>query len=217
VSAVSSTSATISWRTDVRCSSRLEFGAGQPGYVAGGAEEVTDHAVTLGGLQPGTTYAWRLRNVDAYRNVLRTPLATFTTTAAGAVPYPDVVPLGWIGIVQPNTTMTANLTWYAVSAGTGNPVEYRVQLAEDPAFLTLVNGSPPDSGWIPGTPGTLSGREVRAFGVTLTNLPPDWCGPEVPYNEYYWRVRARDAVTGVESEWSPVDVFRATSADPYGC
>lgn len=217
VSGVSWSGATLSWTTDVACSSWVEYGVGLPGYVTGSAAEVTSHAVTLSGLAPGTTYTWRTRCVDPYRNVLRTSVASFTTTSADSVPIPDLVPIGWTGVTQPATTMTANLTWYPVAAPTGNPVEYRVQLAEDAGFLTLVNGSPPDSGWIPGAPGTLSGREVRSFGVTLTNLPPDWCGPEVPYNEYYWRVKARDSVTGTESAWSPVDVFRATSADPYGC
>jgi hypothetical protein len=217
VASVTSTGATISWRTDVPSSTTVEYGFGMPGYVTGSTAEVWDHSVTLSGLTPGTTYVWRLRSVDAYRNVLKTSLATFRTTAADAVPFPDVVPVGWTGVTQPETSMVVGLTWYPVASPTGNPVEYRVQLASDAGFLTLVNGSPSDSAWIPGSLGTLGGREVRVFGASLWNLPQDWCAEEVPYAEYWWRVKARDSVTGVESDWSVVDGFRATSNDPWGC
>jgi hypothetical protein len=217
VSGLTSTSATISWPTDVSCSSWIEYGVGMPGYVAGSAAEVWSHSVTLSNLQAGTSYVWRIRSVDAYRNVLKTSIASFKTTPAGGVPFPDIVPIGWTGVVQPEGSMAVNLTWYPVVASTGNPVEYRVQLASDPAFGTLANGAPPDSGWIPGAPGTLSGWAVRSFGATLTNLPEDWCAEEIPYNQYYWRVKARDSVTRVESDWSAVDPFRATSFDPNGC
>jgi hypothetical protein len=101
-----------------------------------------------------------------------------------------------------------------VTAPTGNPVEYRVQLASDMTFTTLVNGSPPDSGWIPGTPGTLGGRAVLFFEVTLTNLPQDDCSAVQPVNQYYWRVKARDPVTGIESDWSVIDPFVAGAGDP---
>lgn len=217
VSSITATSATVTWRTDVNASTWVEYGVGMPGYVAGSAAESWDHAVTLTDLQPGTTYVWRIRSVDAYRNVLRTSVASLRTTPAGGVPFPDVVPVGWTGVAQPDASMGLALTWYPVAASTGNPVEYRVELAEDPGFTFLLNGSPADSGWIPGTPGTRSGREVRSFGVTLTNLPADWCVDPIPYNQYYWRVKARDAVTGVESDWSAVDPFQATSFDPIGC
>jgi hypothetical protein len=217
VSAVSATGATITWQTDEPASSWVEYGVGQPGWVAGSAAEVQSHAVTLAGLTPATTYVWRVRSVDAFRNVLRTSIASFTTTAPGIPPYPDVVAVGWTGVPAPQTTMTLPLRWYAVAAPTGNRVEYRVQLASDPAFATLVDGSPPDSGWIPGTVETYGGRDARSFTVTLTGLPVDQCAGEAPFNQYYWRVKARDAVTGAESDWSAVDAFQATSYDPYGC
>jgi hypothetical protein len=217
VSGITSTSARVSWNTDEGASSWVEYGVGMPGWVTGSAAAASAHDLTLTGLAPSTTYVWRVRSVDPMRNALETSVASFTTTAAGAVPFPDVVPVGWTGVIQPETSMTVGLTWYPVSAPTGNAVVYRVQLAEDPAFTTLVNGAPPDSGWIPGTPGVLSGREVRVFGVTLTNLPQDWCAGDVPYAQYYWRVKARDSISGLESDWSAVDPFRATSADPYGC
>jgi hypothetical protein len=216
-SGITATSARITWRTDEAATSWVEYGLGLPGWVAGSAAEVSDHAVTLTGLTPATTYVWRVRSVDAYRNVLRTAVASFTTTPPGVPPLPDLVPAGWTGVPSPQTTMGLALQWFPVLAPTGNAVEYRVELASDPAFTGLVNGSPPDSGWIAGAAGTAGGRETRAFPVTLTNLPIDQCTDTVPSNVYYWRVKARDAVTRVESEWSATDTIWAVAYDPYGC
>ncbi len=217
VSRITATSAQVTWRTDEATTSFVEYGVGQPGWVAGSGGDATDHVVTLTSLSAATTYTWRIRSVDPYRNVLRTAAATFTTTPPGVPPFPDVVPVGWTGVPSPQTTMALALQWFPVLAPTGNPVEYDVQLASDPGFTYLVYGAPPDSGWVAGTPGTSGGKAVRSFTVTLTDLPMDICVDPIPTNTYYWRVRARDAVTGVESEWSAIDVFQANSYNPWGC
>ncbi|HZZ85586.1 MAG TPA: cytochrome c3 family protein [Anaeromyxobacteraceae bacterium] len=218
VTGITAAGATIAWQTDESASGYVEYGVGMPGYVAGSATDGGLHVVALTGLAPGTTYVWRVRSADAFRNVLSTGIASFTTTAAGAVPFPDLVSLnGWAGAPAPANTAVVNLQWYPVTAPSGNPVEYRVQLASDPGFTALVNGSPPDSGWIPGTPGTVSGKPVLGFPVTLTNLPYDQSCSGLPPNQYYWRVQARDSVSGSASDWSAVDPFQAMTWDPYGC
>lgn len=216
-SSITATTATVRWTTDAAASSWVEYGVGMPGWVAGSGAESYDHTVTLTGLTPGTSYVWRIRTVEQFRNALETPVATFVTMAADAVPVPDLVPVGWTGVTQPASSMVLGLVWFPVTSPTGNPVQYRVQLASDASFLALTNGSPPDSGWISGAATTSGGRPALQFGVTLTNLPWDQCADDIPYNRYYWRVKARDAVTGRESAWSVVDGFNATSADPYGC
>jgi len=217
VSGVSAGAASVTWRTDWPTTSWVEYGVDQPGWVTGGATEVGDHTVVLSGLAPGTTYRWRVRSVDAFRNVVRSAVATFTTTAAGAVPIPDLVPVGSTGSVAPVNTVVASLRWYPVASPTGAAVEYRVELASDPGFTSLVNGAPRDSGWIAGTPGTWLGRPALSFPVTLTNLPYDDCTDPPPFVFYWWRVKARDAVSGIESDWSVVDRFGAIAADPWGC
>jgi hypothetical protein len=224
VTGISGTTATVSWQTHENASTYLEWGVGTPGYVTGSATPAvwesprTVHSVTLSGLTPGATYVWRVRTGDWFRNVTRTPLATFTTTAPGAVPFPDVVAVGSVSVYEGSAT-NANLSWYPVAAPSGNPVEYRVQLATDSTFATLVDplyGTPADSGWVSGTPSTLGGAPILYFQVTLTNLPGDDCSlPYPPMRPYYWRVKARDSVTGVESDWSAVDPFHAGEVDPY--
>jgi hypothetical protein len=217
VAGVSWSGATLTWATDVACSTWIEYGVGLPGYVSGSAAEVQAHSVTLSGLQAGTTYAWRIRGVDAYRNVLRTPIATFTTPSLDTPARPDLVPAGWTG-VDGAPSMSLALQWYPVDAPGGHPLEYRVQLGSDATFTWLVNGAPADSGWVAGSPGSYGGRATAYFVVSLSNLPPDDCMSEpVPNNAYFWRVKARDAATLIESEWSVVDPFNATSFDPGHC
>ncbi|WP_242393811.1 cytochrome c3 family protein [Anaeromyxobacter oryzisoli] len=214
VSGITSSSANLAWYTTKNASSQVEYGVGMPNYVTGSTALTTTHSVALSGLAPGTTYVWRARSVDAHRNVLRTSLSTFTTIAEGGVPHPDIVKTGSVTVEAPQTTTAAALQWYPVASPTGNPVEYRVQLASDTTFTTLLNGSPPDSGWISGAPTIYFGKPVLYFQVTLTNLPLDDCGSFTP-NSYYWRVKARDSITGVESDWSAVDLFWAWSYLPY--
>jgi hypothetical protein len=120
-------------------------------------------------------------------------------------------------------TTTAALVWYPVTAPSGTAVEYEVQLASDPSFTFLVNGSIAgpgvpgsslgDSGWIGGTPTTKDGRAALSTPATVTNIPQDECFEIVP-NVYYWRVRARDQ-QGSLSDWSATGSFGAFAGDPW--
>ncbi len=224
VAGITATTALVSWRTNVPATTYVEYGVGTAGLVVGNGSMAYDHVVTLTGLAPSTAYAWRVRTSDQFRNVTLTAVQTFTTIGAQEVPRPD---LGytWAGTRVPNTTAVATLKWHPVSAPSGTAVQYEVQLASDPAFTYLVNAvlSPVDgslatgnSGWIDGTPttdGTFPTRPTLGFDVILTNLPQDdciWWNP----NEYYYRVRARDALGNV-SDWSATGWFSAMAGDPY--
>jgi len=223
-SSITATTATVRWTTNERATSYVEYGVGTAGYVAGDAAMAWQHAVTVTGLQPGTSYVWRVRSSDPLRNVAESALQTFTTYAADAVPAPDVATI-WAGTEVPNTTAVATLLWYPVTAPSGTAVQYEVQLAGDPGFtvrsdstLGLADASlaTESSGWISGTP-TLDfsypRRPAVGFDVTLTNLPLDYCMSLEP-NVYYFRVRARDALGNV-SGWSATSVFTAISSDPW--
>ena len=220
-SAISATSATISWATNRAATTYVEYGIGTAGYVVGNGAEQWSHTVTLAGLAPSTTYVWRIRSADASRNVVRSETQRFTTTSATAVPAPDVAPVsvGPVALVEGDYRATAQLRWYPVTAPSGTTVQYEVQLASDVGFTSLENAilaiTDPDlptgnSGWIPGIPtGSALG-----FDVTLTNLPLDDCSPIQPVNEYRFQVRARDA-RGTVSDWSLPGLFSAGVGDPY--
>lgn len=82
-------SATISWRTDVDCGTRVHYGlnAAQLGQKAEG-DVASAHEITLRGLAPGTTYYYRVGSA-------RTQLAggSFTTlgAASSATPAPSIL------------------------------------------------------------------------------------------------------------------------------
>lgn len=222
VSGVTATSATVTWGTGEPATSYVEYGPGTAGSVAGDDVMKREHSVTLTGLTAGTPYVWRVRSSDVFRNVTQSTLQTFTTPSADAVPRPDLAPVAVWAIVG-TSTVTLDLVWYGVTAPSGTPVEYEVQLASDPGFTFLVNGSMigpgapgatvGDSGWVSGVPTTYGGLPALSHPATLTNIPQDDCGEIIP-NVYYWRVRARDQ-QGRVSEWSATGTLEAFAGDPW--
>ncbi len=79
------TSVTISWTTDERSTSLVEYGL-TSGYGSSMADTalVTSHLVTLSGLQPNTTYHYRVGSTDAYGNGPRYSADFQFRTAAGS-------------------------------------------------------------------------------------------------------------------------------------
>jgi predicted CxxxxCH...CXXCH cytochrome family protein len=224
-SGVTATSATMRWWTGEKATSYVEYGVGTAASIAGDDALVNAHVVTVTGLRPSTTYVWRARSSDQFRNVTESPLQTFTTCGPDDVPRPDLATVS-AGTVTPNTTVVATLLWYGVTAPSSTAIEYEVQLASDPTFTflqdadlgrtdaTLATGN---SGWIPGAPTQDSSwppRPALGFDVMLTNLPQDDCMSPPDPNVYYFRVRARDQ-TGKVSEWSTPGSFTAMAWDEW--
>ena len=84
---ISSTRATILWRTDEKATSRVEYGRSeQYSYVESRSSRSTEHLVTLSGLDPETTYYYRVSSVDSTGNgPVRSDGLTFRTLAGGAI------------------------------------------------------------------------------------------------------------------------------------
>jgi hypothetical protein len=184
VSGMTPTSATVTWRTNEDSTSYVEYGLTTPNRVAGG-DPGLQHSVTIPDLTPGTTYVYRVRSSDQYRNVLLSPLATFTTPLANAPAAPVLVHTP--GQMAPQDEITFVMRWDPVTAPDGDPVEYRMVLAEFPDFSGVVI----DTGWVSQT----------SYTATLsTRSPLGW---------YHWRVMARDAAHDVSSPWSSVESFYA--------
>jgi phosphodiesterase/alkaline phosphatase D-like protein len=66
-------------------------------FVAGSVDPAnppgwnTSHRVDLTGLMPNTTYVWRVRTRDAFRNETHTALGTFRTVDPAGPPAPVLV------------------------------------------------------------------------------------------------------------------------------
>ena len=67
--------ATISWTTDEPSTSRVEYGTAPASLSQSASEEalVTSHSVELTGLEPGTTYHYRVTSADADGNPATSP------------------------------------------------------------------------------------------------------------------------------------------------
>lgn len=195
--AVTPTTATVSWTTSEAATSYVEWGVATMGAISGDGSLVTDHEVTLSGLAPLTSYAFRVRSSDALRNVTESAPAAFTTPSATAPTAPSLVAQGdhAIDATTGATSYAATFQWSASASPLGNPVQYRMQLSTSSSFATTVL----DTGWISAT--------SAAAVLPLTPYPGQ---------SYAWRVMARDAVTGETSPWSPTDGFAVWTYDPYG-
>jgi len=212
VFAVTETSASIYWETNEPATSYVAYGVVAAGHVVGYNAFATSsadpanpsgyyliHRVDLTGLTPNTTYAWRIRTSDRFRNVTETPLQTFRTVDPDAPPAPTLVPEPF----QYNSGGTGNdpwvwwvgqpLQWQPVTSPGGGAVQYRLQLTTDPTFTA---------------------NAVDTV-LTETSYPLSLSGPLASYVQWMWRVMAIDPATGRESIWSDVDAFGVGVGDPY--
>lgn len=124
-SAITSTSATISWTTDIPSSSQVFFGTG-PNYGQNTTLDptlVTTHQQTLSGLAAGMTYHFEVQSTGQANNTGTSPDATFGTLAVN-ITLPDMqlkVPTSQIsvGTNPANGHRQLQFTHITWDAGTG--------------------------------------------------------------------------------------------------
>ncbi|RLC68604.1 MAG: hypothetical protein DRI26_09970, partial [Chloroflexi bacterium] len=87
VSDITISEATISWVTDEPATSQVEYGETEAYGLVTPLDETltTTHSVTLTGLDPATTYHFRVKSKDAAGNLAASKDCTFTTRAK---PFP---------------------------------------------------------------------------------------------------------------------------------
>jgi len=116
--APSTTSATITWTTNVPTTSLVNYGTSSGALTLNVSNStlVTSHSLTLTGLNTGTAYYYTVTSVDALNNTVTSPAspnppATFTTS----VPAPPVLS-NLVAIPGPGGTAT--VTWTTNTATT---------------------------------------------------------------------------------------------------
>ena len=161
---LSDTSVSISWTTNEAASSTVDYG------TLGLTSNVTDttlstnHAVTLVGLDPVTTYLFRVGSKDKGGNgPTVSSQGTFTTQAAPGDITPPVITAG-------PTVASVNQTTAIIEWTTDEPASTRVEFGTDNMLGMVVNGP--------------LGRFEQPHTVTLNGLAPE--------TTYFARVTSAD-------------------------
>lgn len=133
-------------------------------------------------LATGQGWRWSITARDAARPLIEseTQNDAFVIASPGAPSVPAIVPEPDINAGGPRNI---TVTWTEAVDPEGDPVDYRVEVARNPWFLSPSNVS----GWISDTQYTFSTTGCEGL---------------------YWRVRSRDAAHGAVSPWSSIDYFQ---------
>jgi len=124
VSGITANSATITWNTDEPSTSVVEYGTTTAyGQTASGQSGVTSHSVTLTGLNPSTTYHFRVKSADAAGNTATSSDYTFTTSSAS-----DVIVLTDGVAVTGSLSGTKDAKYYRLDVGSGK-TQLKVELS----------------------------------------------------------------------------------------
>ena len=112
-SSVGTAGATISWTTDEASNTQIEYGT-TTSYGSSttlDAALVTSHSQTISGLNPSTTYHYRVKSRDGAGNLAVSGDFTFTTTTPASTDW------GTIDFAQHNNLdITGSETWYRFTA-----------------------------------------------------------------------------------------------------
>jgi hypothetical protein len=159
-----------------------EFGSMSP--INSGWISDTSWSLTLDTAQ---SWRWSITARNAARPLIESETQTdaFVITSPGAPTVPIIFPEPDINVGRPQY-VTVN--WMEAIDPEGDPVDYRVEVARNPWFLSPSHVSD----WIPDTQYTFLTTGCEGL---------------------YWRVRSRDAAHDAISFWSSVDYFQ----DLFNC
>ncbi|MEM1082939.1 MAG: chitobiase/beta-hexosaminidase C-terminal domain-containing protein [Verrucomicrobiota bacterium] len=131
-----STTVTISWSTDEASSSFVDFGTTTAyGTTAGDPTLVASHSVVLQGLQPSTTYHFRVRSEDASGNEAVSGDFTFTTAEEGSDPVS-------MPTIQPASSIYLGSVTILMSTATpGATIHYTLDGSTPTALSAVYNGA----------------------------------------------------------------------------
>jgi hypothetical protein len=164
--AITGTSATITWTTDQASSSQVKYGT-TTSYGSLSAITntlVTSHSVNLAGLAPGTTYDYAVMSADAAGNATSANF-TFSTSASSG---PVISAVASSGI----TSTSAIITWT-----TDQPSSSQIEYGTTTGYGTLSQSNPvlatshsvTLTGLIPGTTYDFAALSANAGGTLATS------------------------------------------------
>lgn len=173
---VGENSADITWKTNESSDSTVDYAKGPIGLdpytmLASDPAMVTDHKVTLTGLQPGQTYHFRVRSLDFERNEGVSSDYQFDTPSGDAPAMP-----GGFAIAAPTEMERISLSW--VSNSEADLAGYNLYRSESStSTFARVNANPIPSG--------VGSTTYRDDGLKIAS-------------KYYYYVKAVD-IAGNES------------------
>lgn len=170
VSAKSTTTATISWRTDEPASIVIRYGTSSPVTATSSSVSVAMNATssaTLTGLMPGTKYRYVLVATDASGNVRTTAEKEFKTENAPATPDTTSPKISFAIVLRIKADF-ARIIWL-----TNEPSDSKVWISTDANVSTS------------GTVAYSSSERTRFHSAELTNLNAN--------TKYYFTLSSTDA------------------------
>jgi hypothetical protein len=174
VSSVTRNSATISWTTDQRGTSQVEYGTGAGyGHAAFDRALVTTHGLVLQGLKAGTTYHYRVRSTAASGLRTTSGEGVFTTLAP---PPPVTLSVSAVAITRTSATIlwttdqrTRARVQYGLTTAYGRMKEIDDEFA--PTHAETLRGLTPGTTYHYRTKSTSKEGQVTISGdATFTTL-----------------------------------------------
>lgn len=177
ISATAATStATVNWTTNESSNSVVKFST-QPlasatsTQTVSSSSMVTAHSLPLTGLQPSTTYYYRVESMDTSANTATSTQRTFVTTA---LPVVDVTAPIISSIVATPTTTSATIAWSTNEASSSEVIYATGPLASATSTQSVSNVS-----------------LVTSHSLSLTSLTAS--------TTYYFLVKSADAAANTAS------------------
>jgi N,N-dimethylformamidase beta subunit-like protein/uncharacterized protein DUF4082/purple acid phosphatase-like protein len=213
------TSATITWTTNVPATSVVNYGttSSSLNLNASNATMVTAHSLTLTGLAAGTTYYYTVTSVDVNNNAVTSPAspppASFTTLVA-----PPPVLSGLTAI--PGPTGTATVTWTTDVASTSlvnyGTTSSSLNLNVSNAALVTAH-SITLTGLTTGTTYYFTATSANSSGISATS-PPSTGSPASFVENPPYSIWSASAVPGTvdDSDTGSVEVGLKFRSDVAG-
>jgi len=179
VSNLTTTSATVTWTTDIAATSQVEYGSttAYGSMTPLDSQLVTAHSVPLGALQPGSVYHFRVHSKPSSGNDTAGPDGTFSTFSnSGSLAIANVSANGITSSVVTITWSTNLNATSQVDYGTTTSYGSSTTLDSNLVANHAVQISGLTSGTtyffqVKSTTSTLSASQASAF-TTLTGNPP---------------------------------------------